>query len=311
MNTFNRYNNKLLVIKAAILFLIIFFQAAAICQNDNARFIRLSLEKGVALNLTYDMIQDNEGYLWFGTMYGLVRYDGINFKNYKYEPENPESISFNDIISLFEDSKGNLWIGTWGGGLNMLNANRKSFKRFIYDASSVNGITDNIIWAITEDDDGNIWLGTETGRLNKYDLSQNMFKAYNVVRTDNNVKNSAVKSLFVDSDGTIWAGGGFGLSKYSAHQDKFTAINISNESKNDQYRINTIFQNSSNSLLLGTTKGLYTLSKSENNFNSMEQLPKIGINSITEDHLGKLWLGTVNGLIKFDPAQYFANAHHF
>lgn len=302
MKTFKCHCNNQFVNKATIIILFILLQNIAFGQTDDARFIRLSLEKGVALNLTYDMIQDNEGYLWFGTMYGLVRYDGINYKTFTYEPENPQSISFNDIISLFEDSKGNLWIGTWGGGLNMLDTNRKSFKRFIYDASSVNGITDNIIWAITEDDDGNIWLGTETGGLNKYDLSQNMFKAYSVVRTDKNVKNSAVKSLFVDSDGTIWAGGGFGLSKYSAHQDKFTAINISNESKNDQYRINTIFQNSGNSLLLGTNKGLYTLSKSENNFNSIEQLPEIGINSITEDQLGKLWLGTVNGLIKYDQA---------
>ena len=113
MNTLNRHSKPLVKI-AVTLFLLIFFQSIAISQND-ARFSQLSLEKGVALNLTFDMLQDSEGYLWFGTMYGLVRYDGLNYKTFTYDPENPESISFDDVISLFEDSNGNLWIGTWGG----------------------------------------------------------------------------------------------------------------------------------------------------------------------------------------------------
>jgi ligand-binding sensor domain-containing protein len=222
-------------------------------------------------------------------MYGLVRYDGLNYKTFTYDPENPESISFDDVISLFEDSNGNLWIGTWGGGLNMLDAKRKSFKRFIYDPSVEDGITDNIIWAITEDTNGSIWLGTEAGGLNKYDPTLNKFTSYEIVSAKSSLPNKAVRSLFVDSDGTIWAGGWFGLSKYSHIQEKFEPTSISNESKKSPFRVNSIYQNSSNSLLLGTSKGLYTFDKNKNKHKSIELLPEIGIQSIAEDQSGKLW----------------------
>jgi ligand-binding sensor domain-containing protein/signal transduction histidine kinase len=298
MNSLNTHKNQFEKM-AVIIFVLILFQAVGNSQND-ASFTQLSLEKGVALNLTYDMLQDSEGYLWFGTMYGLVRYDGINYKTFTYNPRNSESISFDDVISIFEDSKGNLWIGTWGGGLNKLDAKRKSFKRFVYDPSVENGISDNIIWAITEDTNGNIWLGTEAGGLNKYDPSLNKFIQYEIVSANSSLPNKAVRSLFVDSDGTIWAGGWFGLSKYSHLQDKFEATSVSNKGKKSPFGVNSIFQNSSNSLLLGTNRGLYTFDKCKNNFNSIKLLPEIGINSIAEDHLGKLWLATVNGLIKYD-----------
>ncbi|UCH64755.1 MAG: hypothetical protein JSW63_09005 [Ignavibacterium sp.] len=298
MNTLNRHSMPLIKM-VMIIIPLIFIQAVSKGHND-ARFTQLSLEKGVAINLTYDMLQDSEGYIWFGTMYGLVRYDGINYKTFTYDPENPESISFDDVISLFEDNKGNLWIGTWGGGLNMLDASRKSFKRFVYDPSVEDGITDNIIWAITEDTDGNIWLGTEAGGLNKYNPTLNKFTHYEIVSAESRLPNKAVRSLLVDSKGTIWAGGWFGLSKYSHLRDKFEDTSISDESKKSPFGVNSIYQNSSNTLVLGTNKGLLTFDKNKNKYNLIETLPEIGIQSITVDHLGKFWLGTINGLIKYD-----------
>jgi ligand-binding sensor domain-containing protein len=84
MNSLNTHKNQFEKM-AVIIFVLILFQAVGNSQND-ASFTQLSLEKGVALNLTYDMLQDSEGYLWFGTMYGLVRYDGINYKTFTYNP---------------------------------------------------------------------------------------------------------------------------------------------------------------------------------------------------------------------------------
>jgi ligand-binding sensor domain-containing protein len=154
-------------IRLAIILLIFIMHTAVLSQVEEPRFIRLPLDKGVALDLTYAMMQDHEGYLWFGTMYGLVRYDGRDYKTFKYNPGDSESISFDDIVSLYEDSKGNLWIGTWGGGLNMLNPQRTKFTRFVYDLSNPDGISDNIVWAITEDDKGKVIVQIE---LYKYGI---------------------------------------------------------------------------------------------------------------------------------------------
>ena len=90
----------------AVAFLLMFLSfGLSVLANDELKFERISLEKGAALNLTYCMLQDHKGFIWFGTMYGLVKYDGKHFQTYKNNPDDPNSISFDDIISLYEDSK--------------------------------------------------------------------------------------------------------------------------------------------------------------------------------------------------------------
>jgi len=259
------------------------------------------LDKGVALDLTYAMMQDHEGYLWFGTMYGLVRYDGRDYKTFNYIPENPESISFDDIVSLFEDSKGNLWIGTWGGGLNMLNSQRTKFTRFVYDPSNPNGISDNIVWAIAEDDKGNIWLGTQTGGINKYDPSQNKFTSYNLVNSDSLQKAASIWYLITDMEGNVWAASSLGLSKYSLGSDDFVTYNIPYDKKTSkQIFVFNINDYSRNNLLIGTSNGLYHFNKRSNEFHPEESLPQLHINSISTDHNKMIWLGTTSGLVKFN-----------
>jgi len=276
-------------------------QAASLSQDDEPRFIRLPMDNGVALDLTYAMMQDHEGYLWFGTMYGLVRYDGREYKTFNYNPKNSESISFDDIVSLYEDSKGNLWIGTWGGGLNMLNPQRTKFTRFVYDPSNPDGISDNIVWTITEDNKGNIWLGTKTGGINKYDPTQNKFTSHKLAKSDSVHRATQIWYLITDMDGNVWASSPLGLSKYSVSSNEFITYNIPDDKrKSKRIFINTINEESQNKLLLGTSNGLYHFDKKSNDFNLEESLPQEHIKSIAKDHNKMIWLGTTNGLVKFN-----------
>ena len=68
------------IFKLKIIIFVIFLCSSPFAQNTKPRFLELSLDKGVSLNLTYDMLQDSKGFLWFGTMYGLVKYDGENYE---------------------------------------------------------------------------------------------------------------------------------------------------------------------------------------------------------------------------------------
>ncbi len=292
----NPHKKRLLII-----LLIFIMHAAVLSQNEEPRFIRLPLDKGVALDLTFAMMQDYEGYLWFGTMYGLVRYDGRDYKTFNYNPENSESISFDDIVSLYEDSKGNLWIGTWGGGLNMLNRQRTKFTRFVYDSSNPDGISDNIVWAITEDDKGNIWLGTERGGINKYDPSQNKFTTYYLVHSDSSQRAAPIWYLITDRGGNVWAASPLGLSKYSSGSDDFVTYNIPDDKKSSkQIFVLNINDYSRNNLLIGTSNGLYYFNKRSNEFHPEESLPQLHIKSIATDHNKMIWLGTTIGLVKFN-----------
>jgi len=305
MNRIKKYFSRLNCLKNnfSIFALIFVIQATAVCQNDDPQFIHLSLEKGIALNLTYTMIQDHQGYIWFGTMYGLVRYDGKNYRNYQYDSENPESIGFDDIISLYEDSKDNLWIGTWGGGLNMLDPKRNKFIRYVHNPSNPGGISDNIIWSITEDSDGNIWLGTAAGGINKYDPIRNKFFSYNLESSNDSSAAVTALTLYTDTGGTVWAGSVLGISQYSKSADDFITYSFSSDKSLSKYHpVLSIYEISQNDLLVGTGKGLFRFNKNTTEFNFVETLPKARINSITIDHKSIVWLATNKGLIKFNTA---------
>jgi ligand-binding sensor domain-containing protein len=196
--------------------LILVFCAKIILPQNDLRFEHLSLQDGVAHNLTNCMMKDSKGFLWFGTMYGLARYEGTGYTIFKNDPDDPKSISFDDIISLFEDKKGNIWIGTWGGGLNKYDPFKGEFTRFIFQKDKPDGINDNTIWAICEDNAGNIWLGTERGGLNKYNPETEKFTQYK--HDDSNPKSilsNSINSLLCDSKGNLWIGSRNGLSKFN------------------------------------------------------------------------------------------------
>jgi hypothetical protein len=84
-------------------------------QETGVRFEHISLEEGLSQSVVTNILQDEKGFLWFGTQDGLNRFDGYEFKIFKFDPEDPFSISHNFIISMVEDPSGVIWFGTNGG----------------------------------------------------------------------------------------------------------------------------------------------------------------------------------------------------
>ena len=284
-----------------IIFISFTLFTSSYAQNSEPRFLQLPMDKGVAFNLTYDMLQDSRGFLWFGTKYGLVRYDGENFITYKFNPEDSTSISFNDIISLFEDSKGNLWVGTWGGGLNMLDNRSNKFTRFLYDRSNPNSIADNVIWSICEDNTEIIWIGTDSQGLQSYDPKNGLFKSINLELADSTNAIPSIHCLLND-DNYLWIGHSKGLTKLNLKTGKVIQIDLKeiNDKSVGNTFVNSIFKSSNGNLWIGTSHGLKRYNPNEEKFIQFNSEIKDNITSITEDHYWILWLGSSNGLIKFN-----------
>src|SRR4051794_14184173 len=121
----------------------IFYTARSICflflstiylatysQTKKLRFEHPFLEKGLQNNGIQCSLQDSKGYLWFGTMDGLVKYDGYNFINYKHTPYDTTSLIDNWIISLWEDKDGIIWIGTAESGLSKFDRRTGKFTQY-------------------------------------------------------------------------------------------------------------------------------------------------------------------------------------
>lgn len=96
--------------------LILSIPANAYAQENPIRFDRLSTDQGlVGVNC---ILQDRQGFMWFGTQEGLNKYDGYSFTLYSHDRTAPDSLSDSFILSIYEDQSGTLWIGTKNGGLN-------------------------------------------------------------------------------------------------------------------------------------------------------------------------------------------------
>lgn len=103
------------MVKAIFVSVLVFLSAASLCQKNDFRFKHLNVSNGLSNNNVESIIQDHEGFMWFGTSNGLNKYDGYNSRVYKHNPGVPSSLISSEIHTLYEDNEKNLWVGTLGG----------------------------------------------------------------------------------------------------------------------------------------------------------------------------------------------------
>lgn len=274
-----------------------------IAQTEIKKFLSLQFPENAGLNQTNTMLQDSTGYIWFGTIYGLVRFDGIDYTIYVNDKNDSTSISFNDIISLHADRKGNLWIGTRSGGLNFLPKNSDKFTRYIYTPENYLGISDNIIRAITEDTKGNIWIATGTGMLNRYNRISGKFKRIEIFKDSSFAGNDIiVNSIFCENQYSIWIGHDSGIIRFDPQTEKTEFYNLRTSSLDNKELISvqSISKDNFGSLWIGTSSGLFRFNRNENEFYIVQPMKNFVINSIQNEADGKLWCGTNNGIVIYN-----------
>ena len=106
--------------------------------------------------------------LWIGTSKaGLVRFDTKTETSqvYRNVPDRPDSISHNDVLSIYQADDGILWLGTYGGGLNRFDDRTARFERFGDNVGMANGT----IYGLFGDRKGILWMSTNGGGLIRFD----------------------------------------------------------------------------------------------------------------------------------------------
>lgn len=174
---------------------------------------RYSIEHGLSQSVVKTLFQDSKGFLWIGTQEGLNRFDGYQFIDYRYDPNDTNSISNNSINAIIEDPEGNLWIGTQHG-LNLFENGK--FRR-IYNRSDPSALIYlNTITGLAADDSGQIWISTLGGGLQCYHPVSGVFRSYKKQENDpNSLWSNYLHSLYRDGQGVLWIGTSYGLCRYS------------------------------------------------------------------------------------------------
>jgi ligand-binding sensor domain-containing protein len=83
------------------------------CLAQEYNYVRYDTKDGLAGSVVFDMAQDREGFLWFGTETGVSRYDGTQFKNFTVA----EGLPDNEVIGLFVDSRNRVWMQPFSNGI--------------------------------------------------------------------------------------------------------------------------------------------------------------------------------------------------
>ncbi|NIM96438.1 MAG: response regulator [Anaerolineales bacterium] len=279
----------------------------------NINFEHLSLEEGLSQSVVTSILQDSQGFMWFGTQDGLNRYDGYEFKIYKHDPDDPNSLSDNFVWSISEDGGGNLWLGTNGGGLDRFDPETQEFTNFRYDPNDPYSLGGNVVNEVFVDSDGVLWAGTNTGGLCRFDGETERFTCYlNDPDDPNSLGSSSIDTIYEDSQGVFWIGAeGGGLNRFERETGKVIRYQNDPEDPNSLSigSVYTITEDDEGNLWIGmNANGLDVFDRNtelfknyHNNPEDPRSLSNDTINALFVDRDGYLWIGTdAGGLNRFD-----------
>ncbi|RDY27159.1 histidine kinase [Romboutsia weinsteinii] len=253
----------------------------------------------------FSIIEDNSGLIWVGTYSGISIFDPSNkIIHYKNDPFNNNSINENIIHGIYEDKDGLLWVGTNTKGINIIDRKNNTVSHLNIENSN-NRLSNDSINDITGN--GNeIYISTNNG-LNIINKKENTIKVY---KEEDGISDNNIKKLFLDSKGYLWMGTIDGVSILNTKDKSITDISpiLESASVKDGYN-GTIYEDKEGNYWIGCflDGGLIKLNPKDNSVKVFKNIEKNSssissntIRAIVEDDYGNLWIGTSNGLNKFD-----------
>jgi ligand-binding sensor domain-containing protein len=268
-------------------------------------FSRLAANSGLSQARVSHIVQDNQGFMWFGTQYGLNRYDGYKFKVFAHDPLRPNSLGGVYIKSLFKDHAGRLWIGC-DQRLDRFDPITETFVHYSFRAEAQSG--DVTVNGISEDASGMLWLATESG-LFSFDPATGRSRNFRHDDKDpTTLSSDSIKFAGEDREDAFWVASGAGLEAFDRAAGQVTQRVPLPEMRElsffeDRNGTFWIFHASGSGLATFNRKSR-TLTHYTFDDHGKFKGPHLAIFSMIEDRNGVLWFGTAgSGLIKMDREQ--------
>jgi signal transduction histidine kinase/ligand-binding sensor domain-containing protein/DNA-binding response OmpR family regulator len=279
-------------------------RVASTSQPISNQFEHLSVTDGLSNNSVNCIIQDREGFMWFGTAEGLNKYDGYTFTVFPTDPSDPHSFQNSHVSYLLEDRSNRLWAATEGGGLHEVNKQTGLITSY---PITINGSRENQ-WnnqlTIYEDSQGVLWITTFAG-LARFDPTSQQFRRYPTPESD-----VPFKTVFEDRQHRFWVATNRGLYLFDRSTGEFTPVPVQ-VTNGPQPAFMSFYLDDNDVLWMGTSTVGYSLFRLNlryqpwhlESYNPDGQLhPYTFLNSLHRDKAGIIWVGTTSGLQSIDPA---------
>lgn len=269
--------------KYAYLYLLIFLCAVS-ARAQNYSFKHLQVEDGLSHNSIMCMLQDNKGFMWFGTKDGLNRYDGYSFKIFQQTPGNPNSIGSNFIRCLYE-FKNYLWVGT-DTGLFRYDEKTESFLLI--------EVTRNLpVFDINSDTGGSLWFSA-AGILYKMDCNDSHMRPEKFGQLMANY-------ICHSNNGDVYLASAEQLYKYVPENNSFKALPLMFEGGIKPV-ITTIAAEGQNILIGTKDHGAFMYTRPGKSLKAL--LPLNGnpmfVRTFLKKGANELWIGTETGIFVYN-----------
>jgi ligand-binding sensor domain-containing protein len=160
---------------------VVSFMLALTALGDEYTQTVWTTQDGLPQNSVTAILQTADGYLWLGTLGGLVRFDGVRFTT--FNTANNPGLKSNRILALTEARDGTLWIGTEEGSvMSFRNGAARSY-------TTAEGLPGGLVWTLGYDSAGRLWAGTANGLAR---LDDGRFKVFT---TDKGLPDNQVFAL--------------------------------------------------------------------------------------------------------------------
>ena len=189
-------------------------------QKADLCFQHFGVEQGMSSESIASIYQDNRGYMWFLTYNGVDRYDGYNFKTFKYPKKDKIVPSlFNNTIC--EDKDGIFWVASLNGGIEKFDPVNGTFHNYLPDPKNQANDWSNTVISICIDKYEAVWIGSGDG-LYKFNKKTESFTAFKHDKNDTfSLAHNSVNCIYEDKEGKLWIGTGAGLDRFDRQTNKF------------------------------------------------------------------------------------------
>ncbi|WP_227496502.1 sensor histidine kinase [Massilia litorea] len=304
-NTLRRGRTAARTLLAALLGMLALGGIATAAAPRNLRFEHVSIEHGLSQGSVLNILQDRQGFMWFGTQAGLNRYDGYKMTVYRTDPQDPGSLPDSFINASFEDAEGRLWFGT-KGGLARFDEAAGRFVRYPLAEPGQSQDANRSVNAIVADRQGILWLGTSDG-LKRFDPGSGAFTTIRHPGDDGAPGGDTVTALAFDGHGVLWAGTARGVGRLApgaSHLEHFAPL----DDDPHRARINSLSMGPRDTLWVGTDAGLESWILADGTprrraLGAADGIGSVRVMALYHDAGGTLWVGTDSEGVKWrDPA---------
>lgn len=242
-------------------------------------------KQGLSHNTVYCSLQDQRGFMWFGTEDGLNRFDGHTFKVYRHNSYHANSLPNDHLNSLFESSDGKIWICTAGGTCFY------DYKTDTFHPFRLSPDQKDPEWfsAVTEDKDHYLWFirNNRIVRYNPEDGSAHIYPGEKYFYLNFVTMTDEGRPLFSDREA---------LYVYKPATDSFDRLGILTEQQiNNQVSIQTIRQVLELGILVGTNlAGLFLYKYQDQSITNL--VSDTQIRAITPYNNTTYWIASESGI---------------